>query len=97
VFVRIYWVLLKAGFRRQSVYRLALVSGLVTNAFFGVIRTTVFTALYRNRPEVAGLVRADILTYTCRWAGVHAIPAARPTHASRTIPATKRPSRRIST
>jgi ABC-2 type transport system permease protein len=61
--VRIYWVLLKAGFRRQAVYRLALVSGLVTNAFFGVIRTSVFSALYRHRPEVAGLVRSDILTY----------------------------------
>jgi ABC-2 type transport system permease protein len=61
--VRIYWVLLQAGFRRQAVYRLALVSGLVTNAFFGVIRTSVFSALYRHRPEVAGLVRSDILTY----------------------------------
>ncbi|HZD72619.1 MAG TPA: ABC-2 family transporter protein [Actinomycetota bacterium] len=61
--VRIYWVLLRAGFQRQAVYRLALVSGLVTNAFFGVIRTSVFSALYRHRPEVAGLVRADVLTY----------------------------------
>lgn len=63
MFVRIYWVLLGAGFRRQAIYRLAMVSGLVTNAFFGIIRTTVFSALYRNRPEVAGLVVADILTY----------------------------------
>ena len=61
--VRIYWVLLRAGFRRQAIYRLALVSGLVTNAFFGVIRTSVFSAPYRHRPEVAGLVRADVLTY----------------------------------
>jgi len=68
-----YWVLLGAGFRRQSVYRLALVSGLVTNAFFGVIRTTVFSALYRNRPEVAGLVRADILTYIWLLEGIFGV------------------------
>jgi ABC-2 type transport system permease protein len=61
--VRIYWVLLRAGYRRQAIYRLALVSGLVTNAFFGIIRTSVFTALYRDRPAVGGLARGDILTY----------------------------------
>jgi ABC-2 type transport system permease protein len=63
VFVRIYWVLLRAGYRRQAIYRLALVSGLVTNAFFGVIRTSVFSALYRDRPSVGGLGRGVILTY----------------------------------
>lgn len=73
MFVCIYWVLLGAGFRRQAVYRLALVSGLVTNAFFGIIRTSVFSALYRNRPEVAGLVRADILTYTWLLEGMFGV------------------------
>src|SRR6266487_3793259 len=71
--VRIYWVLLRAGFRRQAVYRLALVSGLVTNAFFGVIRTSVFTALYRQRPEVSGLTRSDILTYIWLLEGMFAV------------------------
>jgi ABC-2 type transport system permease protein len=71
--VRIYWVLLRAGFRRQAVYRLALVSGLVTNAFFGVIRTSVFTALYRQRPEVSGLARSDILTYIWLLEGMFAV------------------------
>jgi ABC-2 type transport system permease protein len=61
--VRIYWVLLRAGYRRQAIYRLALVSGLVTNAFFGVIRTSVFSALYRDRAAVGGLARGDVLTY----------------------------------
>jgi ABC-2 type transport system permease protein len=73
VFVRIYWVLLWAGFRRQAVYRLALLSGLVTNAFFGLIRTSVFSALYRNRPEVAGLVRGDILTYVWLLEGMFGV------------------------
>lgn len=61
--MRIYWVLLRAGYRRQAIYRLALVSGLVTNAFFGVIRTSVFSALYRDRAAVGGLARGDVLTY----------------------------------
>lgn len=62
--MRIYWVLLLAGYRRQAAYRLALVSGLVTNAFFGLVRTTVFFALYRDRGLVAGLNLSDALTYT---------------------------------
>ena len=37
--MRAYWAMLLAGFRRQATYRLAAVSGLATNAFFGVVRT----------------------------------------------------------
>ena len=62
--MRICGVLLLAGYRRQAIYRLALVSGLLTNAFFGVVRTTVFLALYRDRGQVAGLGPSDALTYT---------------------------------
>jgi ABC-2 type transport system permease protein len=64
VFVRIYWVLLQAGCRRQATYRLALLSGLLTHAFFGVVRTAVFLALYRDRGQVGGLAVSDTLTYT---------------------------------
>jgi len=56
--------LLLAGYRRQATYRLALLSGLLTNAFFGVVRTTVFLALYHERGLVAGLSSSDALTYT---------------------------------
>jgi ABC-2 type transport system permease protein len=59
--VRAYLALLGAGFRRQTTYRLAMAAGLVTNAFFGVVRTAIFLALYRER--VAGLDVADALTY----------------------------------
>ena len=64
-FVRAYLALLSAGFRRQATYRLALVSGLLTNLFFGLVRTALFYALYRERPDVAvqGLDLADTLTY----------------------------------
>jgi ABC-2 type transport system permease protein len=55
--------MLLAGFRRQAAYRLAAVTGLVTNAFFGAVRTAVFLALYRQRGQVAGMDLSDALTY----------------------------------
>jgi ABC-2 type transport system permease protein len=63
--VRAYLALVAAGFRRQAAYRLALVSGLLTNLFFGVVRTSLFLALYQARPgaAVSGLDYQDALTY----------------------------------
>jgi ABC-type uncharacterized transport system permease subunit len=61
--VRAYWAMLLAGFRRQATYRLAAATGLVTNAFFGVVRTAIFLALYRQRGQVAGMDLGDALTY----------------------------------
>ncbi len=55
--------LFAAGFQRQATYRLALISGLATNVFFGLIRTALFDALYDERATVGGLDRADALTY----------------------------------
>jgi ABC-2 type transport system permease protein len=55
--------LFAAGFRHQSSFRFALVSGLATNTFFGLVRTAVFLAVYRSRDEVGGLDVAAALTY----------------------------------
>jgi ABC-2 type transport system permease protein len=52
-----------AGFQRQATYRLALISGLATNVFFGLIRTALFGALYDERASVGGLDRSQALTY----------------------------------
>jgi ABC-2 type transport system permease protein len=71
--VRSYVALLGAGFQRQTSYRLALAAGLATNAFFGVVRTAVFYALYRQRDQVAGLDVADALTYVWVLQGVFAV------------------------
>ena len=49
--------LFAAGFQRQATYRLALISGLATNVFFGLIRTALFVALYDERASVGGLDR----------------------------------------
>ena len=61
--MRAYRALFAAGFQRQATYRLALVSGLATNVFFGIIRTALFVALYEERGSVGGLDRAEALTY----------------------------------
>ena len=71
--MRSYVALLGAGFRRQTSYRLALAAGLATNAFFGVVRTAVFYALYRERDRVAGLDVADALTYVWILEGMFAV------------------------
>lgn len=55
--------LFRAGFRHQASFRFALVSGILTNGFFGVVRTAVFLAVYRGTEEVAGLQQADAVTY----------------------------------
>jgi ABC-2 type transport system permease protein len=71
--VRANLALLRAGFQRQTTYRLALVAGLATNAFFGVVRTAIFFALYRERDQVAGLDVADALTYVWVLEGLFAV------------------------
>jgi ABC-2 type transport system permease protein len=50
-----------------------MAAGLATNAFFGVVRTAVFFALYRERDQVAGLDLADALTYVWVLEGLFAV------------------------
>lgn len=38
------WLLVKAGWRRTSTYRLALLAGLMTNSVFGFVRVSIMTA-----------------------------------------------------
>ena len=39
-----FWLLVRAGYRRHSTYRLALLAGLVTNSVFGFIRASILLA-----------------------------------------------------
>ncbi len=50
-----------------------MVSGLVTNTFFGLVRTAVFLAVYRQRDEVSGLDLADAVTYVWILQAVFAV------------------------
>jgi ABC-2 type transport system permease protein len=54
---------MRVSFRRYRAYRAANVAGLVTNGFFGVLRSYVFLALYRERPVAEGFRLLDALTY----------------------------------
>ena len=58
-----YDALFWAGFRRQSTYRAALLSGFAANMFFGVFRSAIFIGLYRHAGHTGGLGLAQVLTY----------------------------------
>jgi ABC-2 type transport system permease protein len=56
--------LVRAGFRRQSSYRLAMVAGLFTNVVFGFIRAAIlFAALDSAGGTLAGYDRGSISAY----------------------------------
>lgn len=61
--MRLYVEVAKRAFARYLTYRAANVSGLITNAFFGVLITYVFVAAYEGRQVEAGWTRADALTF----------------------------------
>lgn len=60
---RVYLAAMRMSFRRARTYGAANIAGLLTNAFFGLLRSYLFIALYGNRPEAAGYALADALTY----------------------------------
>lgn len=56
--------LFRAGYRHQASFRFAMVSGLLTNTFFGLVRTAVFLAVYdATTGAVGGLDVVDAVTY----------------------------------
>jgi ABC-2 type transport system permease protein len=62
--MRLFWELSKLSFQRQLSYRAAAMAGLLTNIFFGFLRSAVLVALYGARSEVAGISVQDAITYT---------------------------------
>ncbi|MFI6867644.1 ABC transporter permease [Nocardia sp. NPDC050406] len=62
--VGVYWQLVRAGFRRQSYYRLAMVAGLVTNVVFGFVRAAVLTAAVASGSHFGGYDHGTIGAYT---------------------------------
>ncbi len=64
--MHVYWAIMRASYRRQRAYRAADLAGLVTNGFFGVVRSSVFVALYAARPNARGYDLRDALGYV--WA-----------------------------
>lgn len=65
--MRLYLEVARRSFRRHLTYRAATLAGLFTNAVFGVLTASVFSALYRDRGgDVAGFSLAEALTFV--WA-----------------------------
>ncbi|GAB76920.1 ABC-2 type transport system permease protein [Austwickia chelonae] len=65
---RPYQRLLVAGFRRHTSYRLALLAGVVTNSFFGLIRCAVLvamaaTAAATGSSDLGGYQASELLAY----------------------------------
>lgn len=61
--LRFYRAVARQSFRRNMAYRAANLAGMATNIFWGVIRASVFTALFMVRPSAAGMTLPDALTY----------------------------------
>ncbi len=58
-----YWHLIRAGFRKQSQYRLATLAGLVANVVFGLIKAAVLTAAVRASGDFGGYDEGTMLAY----------------------------------
>ena len=61
--MRLYLEAARLSYRRHRTYRAANVSGILTNSFFGILRSYVFLALYQGRPVAEGYDLGDALTY----------------------------------
>jgi len=60
--VRLYWEVLVRSFRRAATYRGAALAGMLTNAFFGMLLSTVYRAAYADRADVAGMSVQDAIS-----------------------------------
>jgi ABC-2 type transport system permease protein len=61
--LRFYLQVARRAFRRQLAYRAANLAGMATNTMWGVIRASIFTALFVARPHAAGFTLPVALTY----------------------------------
>ncbi|MDQ4104671.1 MAG: ABC-2 family transporter protein [Actinomycetota bacterium] len=62
-----YLRLVRAGFRRYSTYRQAVVAGLATNVVFGFMRCAVLLTVFAGSAQVAGYDPSRTVTYV--WIG----------------------------
>jgi ABC-2 type transport system permease protein len=62
----LYAVVMRVAFRRQLAYRTANLAGLVTNAFFGLLRAALFIALFQasTQPTIGGYDLQAAASYT---------------------------------
>ncbi len=68
--MRLFWEITRRAYRRYLTYRAAIVAGLLTNFFFGILRVAIVLALYGEQQEVAGMTQQQAITYTALTQGV---------------------------
>lgn len=61
--MKTFWRVVGLSFQQQLTYRTAILAGLFTNLFFGVLRAAVVIALYDGRGEVNELTLQGAITY----------------------------------
>jgi ABC-2 type transport system permease protein len=62
--MRLFWELTQRSLQRHLTYRAAVIAGLVTNFFFGLMRAAIVVALYGEQTNVAGYSLQGAITYT---------------------------------
>jgi ABC-2 type transport system permease protein len=58
-----FWRLAVLSLKQEMTYRTAMVAGMATNLFFGLLRAMVLVALYNGRAEVNGLSLEAAITF----------------------------------
>lgn len=61
--MELFWKVTRLSFQRHLTYRAAMIAGLITNVFFGLMRVAILLALYDTRPEVNGISAQGVITY----------------------------------
>lgn len=59
----LYLRVLKLSLFQQFTYRTALIAGLATNFFFGLLRAAMLVALFQSQPLVNGMTEREALTF----------------------------------
>ncbi|GAP14303.1 ABC-type uncharacterized transport system, permease component [Longilinea arvoryzae] len=61
--MKVFGRLVQISFRQQLTYRTAMLAGLATNLFFGMLRVAVMVALYNGQKSVNGLSMEGAITF----------------------------------
>jgi ABC-2 type transport system permease protein len=62
--MRLYYEIAIRSFRRATTYRGAYIAGVLTNAFFGALRSFMYIGIYGAGGAVAGFTLQDAISYT---------------------------------
>jgi ABC-2 type transport system permease protein len=62
--MRLYYEIALRSFRRATTYRSAYIAGMLTNAFFGALRSFVYIAIYAAGGSVEGFTLQQLISYT---------------------------------